>query len=259
MNTIDFKSLDGTRLKGIWHIPTNTTTKAVILAHGITANKDESGIFKDLAEKLKENDVSVFRFDFRGHGESEGKSIDTTITGELEDLTAAYDEVIQAGYKNVGLLGASFGGSIATFFIEKYPSKCTSLCLWNPVINYDHTFINPITTWIRERKEQLKKEVEEKGWTAIGSHGFVVGRALFKEMEGMFPYEAMKHITLPTIIIHGDADTHVPYSDSAEYFPNLKGDTKFVTIKGAEHGFHDSKEHSEQAITSTLQFFKKYL
>ena len=123
MKKIVFTSKDDTRLVGLWHLPEKTSFQAIILAHGITVDKDESGIFGDLAEALKEKGFAVFRFDFRGHGESGGKPIDMTISGEIADLKAAVEQVKKAGYKNIGLLAASFGGGIATLYTAKNQDK----------------------------------------------------------------------------------------------------------------------------------------
>jgi alpha/beta superfamily hydrolase len=85
-----FTNEDEIELVGILHtsnIPTNT---CIILCHGITTNKDEAGMFIELAETLVEKGFAVFRFDFRGHGESEGRSIDMTIAGEQADIAAAF-------------------------------------------------------------------------------------------------------------------------------------------------------------------------
>ncbi len=63
-------------------IPQKKTRNCIILCHGITVNKEEGGIFTNLAKKLAKVGFAVFRFDFRGHGESEGDSINLTVTGE---------------------------------------------------------------------------------------------------------------------------------------------------------------------------------
>ena len=59
-------------LCGILTRPTKNTDKCIVLCHGITVDKDEGGIFTELARKLAEAGFTVFRFDFRGHEESEG-------------------------------------------------------------------------------------------------------------------------------------------------------------------------------------------
>lgn len=257
MEKITFDSSDGVKLAGVWHIPSSPTSKTIVLAHGLTVDKDEDGIFVDIANLLAENGFAVFRFDFRGHGESEGKQEDMTIAGELMDLDAAVDEVQNKGFTKVGLLGASFGGGIATLYAAENPDKIKALCLWNPCLNYDHIFINPITPWLKDKKEKIKTQLEEKGWAEVGSRNFKLGKALFDEMSSTFPFEEMKKIKIPTIIIHPDKDSYVPYEDSVNYLNNLQGERRLVTIGGGDHGFHD--KHKGEAIAATVEFFKKNL
>ena len=69
---IYFTNTDGLRLCGILTKPNKETQKCIVLCHGITYTKEEGGIFTELAKRLADNGFAVFRFDFRGHGESEG-------------------------------------------------------------------------------------------------------------------------------------------------------------------------------------------
>jgi hypothetical protein len=55
------------------------------------------------------------------------------------------------------------------------------------------------------------------------------------------------------LFIHRDADSYVPYSDSVKYSEIFKN-SKLVTIKGGEHGFHDNKNKSEKADSETMKF-----
>ena len=253
MKRITFKSKDGTKLVGVWHLPKSKTNKAVVLAHGITVNKDESGVFVQLADQLVENGFAVFRFDFRGHGKSGGKSVDMTLSGELSDLTAAINLVKQQ-YCQIGLLGASFGGGISTLYTAKNQEKLQALCLWNPVLNYDHCFLNPTLPWIAARKTHIRNDIQTQRWTTLGKRNFILGRKLFEEMVIFRPYEEIVKINIPKIIIHGDKDTKVPYEDSKMYINNSES---LVTIKEAKHGFH-KKQEFDQAAKATLVFFNKY-
>jgi len=253
MKKIRFESTDGTKLVGIYHLPKSKTNKVIILAHGITVDKDESGAFVQLADQFVENGFVAFRFDFRGHGESGGKSVDMTLSGELSDLTAVI-KLIKQQYRQIGLLGASFGGGISTLYTAKHQDKLQALCLWNPVLNYDHCFLNPTLPWIAKRKAHMKKDIQTQEWTTLGSRNFVLGRMLFEEMTIFRPYEEITKIKIPLIIIHGDKDTKVPYKDSKEYINNPEN---LVTIINAEHGFHEKQEFN-QATTTTISFFKKY-
>jgi uncharacterized protein len=249
-----FRSEDGVRLCGVWEKPEHNTDKVIILAHGITVDKDELGVFVRLAEQLVGEGFAVIRFDFRGHGESEGKSEEMTIEGELMDMKAALGFVEEKGYENIALLAASFGGGIGTLFTANNQERLSCLCLWDPVLNYEHTFLNPTLPSIRERKSHMKSEIELQGWTTLGSRQVKVGKALFEQMAVYKPYEALSQITLPLAIIHGDNDTKVPYEDSKEYISRAKNGM-FITIEGAEHGFHEPNENV-LAIRETLAFIK---
>ena len=67
MKKVQIETADGMKLAGVWHIPSKPTKKAIILAHGITVDKDEDGVFVNLANKLCGMGYAVLRFDFRGH------------------------------------------------------------------------------------------------------------------------------------------------------------------------------------------------
>lgn len=256
MEKVFFTSSDSLKLCGIWHMPEKVTKKAVILAHGLTVDKDENGIFAELAERLTKEQFAVFRFDFRGHGESEGKSVDMTIKGELLDLHAAVNEVGNRDFESVGLLGASFGGGIATLFAGDFQTQLKALCLWNPCLNYDHSVINPPFPGMVEINKQRKKEIKEQGWTARGRNNFVIGKALYDEMYTTYPYDSLQHIIIPTCIIHGTKDESVPFDDSKEYVTSLM-DGELIAIEGAVHGLREPIDKQEEVLQKTVSFFKK--
>jgi predicted alpha/beta-fold hydrolase len=77
---------DKIQIVGILSKAKKDNDKIIVLCHGLTVDKDEGGIFRQLSENLVENGFDCFRFDFRGHGESGGKQEEMTIAGELTDL-----------------------------------------------------------------------------------------------------------------------------------------------------------------------------
>lgn len=255
MDKATFHSKDKTKLVGLWSHPDHKSDKVVVLAHGITVDKEEDGIFTKLARLLADNGFSILRFDFRGHGESQGRSVDMTISKEVEDLTAAIDYIEQRGYKRIGLLGASFGGGISALYAGNIPNKLTCLCLWNPALNYQRTFLKPVTPWLKKQTAQIKRDFNNKGWSTLGSAKLIIGKQLFDEMEDLFPYKSLKKIKIPLLIIHGSADDKVFYEDSVEYGRDIG---EVTIIKNATHGFHEDWE-SKIAYKKTLDFFLKYL
>ncbi|MCK4786450.1 MAG: hypothetical protein KAV87_22015, partial [Desulfobacteraceae bacterium] len=69
---IFFKDSKGNKLCGILSNPTSQKEKPIIiLCHGFSTSK-EGRTYVRLEEILNSSGISTFRFDFFGHGESEG-------------------------------------------------------------------------------------------------------------------------------------------------------------------------------------------
>lgn len=256
MNTekVFFDTTDNLKLCGLLHSQVRKSDKCIVLCHGITVDKRETGIFDELSEVLFKGGFDIFRFDFRGSGESEGDSRDMTIRREIDDLKSTKIYLDALGYKEYALLGASFGGSIATFYTEENPENIRCLCLWNPVLNYEHSFPKPTLPWLKDEIHVLKRDMEDKGWAEIGKRKFKIGVELFKEMMTLYPFKSLHNLILPIIVVHGDKDSYIPFEDSKEYSKNMVN-CKFIAITGAEHGFHNKQEISHDVYTLTLKFF----
>lgn len=253
-----FKTSDGLRLCGIVSIPREKTDKCIILCHGITVDKEEGGIYTNLAEKLCDEGFAVFRFDFRGHGESEGRSVDMTIKGEEKDLEAAIKFLTAKGFGKFGIVAASFAGGAVSLFASNHPEKVQALVLWNAGIDYGAK-INPINQWTKKYwGKPAFERVEKFGFTEIGSRKFKIGEKLMEEIKTLKPWEKLLGIDIPILFVHGDKDSYIPYSDSVKY-SNLFKNAELITIKGGEYGFRDNQKHAEQADKSTIEFFQKYL
>lgn len=253
-----FKTSDGLKLCGILSTPKRKTQKCIVLCHGITVDKEEDGIFTNLAKELGGAGYNVFRFDFRGHGESEGNSVDMTIMGEVKDLEATVKFLQQKGFREFGILGASFGGGPVAFYTAKHQDVVKAIVLWNSLIDYG-SLINPVTDWgKRYWGKGVLDRVKQFGFTEIGSSRFKVGRDLINEIKTLEPWNELLKTEIPMLFIHGDKDTYVPYGDSDKYAAMMKN-AEFVAIKGAEHGFHDNPKHAEQACKTTVEFFLKNL
>ena len=123
---VEFRSLDGLRLRGILAVPSSARGPAVVLVHGGGVTREEGGFFARLASGLAESGQPSLRFDFRAHGESEGQGEDLTIAGVTNDIRAAVTHVRElTGSGPVGLIGASFGGGISAFFRRTVPRSGT--------------------------------------------------------------------------------------------------------------------------------------
>lgn len=108
-----FEAADGVRLNG-WHFPgpagSERSRMAVLICHGNAGNISHR---LDLYELLHGLGLSVFAFDYRGYGNSEGRPSEE---GTYLDARAAHEWLCAKGYgaTNILVLGESLGGAIAT-------------------------------------------------------------------------------------------------------------------------------------------------
>ena len=229
------------------------TDKIVIMCHGIRGNKDECGAFIKLSEELLKIGYSSFRFDFNGHGESDGLDKDMTITKEISDLETTVNMLQEKGYKEIVLLGGSFGAGIVSLFpFEKY-NNVKAIVLWYGCLDYDYARFGNLFT------EENMKQAEKDGYYTSRSMNtgeeFKFGLELFKETYQYKPYESLKECNLPILFVHGDKDSALPFKLS-ETVSKQCSNSIFKLIKNGEHTFMNSNTAINEAIDVTINFIK---
>ncbi|MGE4001954.1 MAG: alpha/beta hydrolase, partial [Planctomycetaceae bacterium] len=105
-----FTAADGIKLHG-WYCPHEKPVATVLYVHGTGGNlSDRRFLLKLLQTELR---LSVFIFDYRGYGRSEGVP---SVKGALLDSSAAREELVRlagVGTGDIVLMGRSLGGAIA--------------------------------------------------------------------------------------------------------------------------------------------------
>ena len=249
-----FKSSE-LELAGVLTHPEIETKDCIILCHGLGVDKDELGQATELAHRLAEVGFAVFRFDFRCHGESQGNSIDLTITGEQTDIDSAVKFLQKLGFERFGIQASSFAAGPVVLYAAENQKHLKALCFYYPLLDYRSMF-HPELPWPKEMfsVEQMN-HLNEKGYLELDNK-FRIGKALFAEALTIEPFKELNKLKVPVLFIHGNKDTYVPYSDS-EIYSKVPEVSKLITIDGADHGFIFKKEHKEQAFTSTVNFFRQ--
>ena len=245
----DFRSRDGLRLRGTLVRPAGAAGAAgaavavgpaVVLVHGGGVTRDEGGFFTRLAAGLAAAGLPNLRFDFRAHGESEGRQEDLTISGVLNDIFAAVEHVtdeLGRGRGPVSLVGASFGGGICAYFAACHPRLLHRMVLLNPLLNYKKRFIDDKPYWRDDRiDEEAGRELAARGFVAH-SPSFKLGRPLLNETFYVQPHRVLGQIETPTLIVHGTGDTFVPVRSSRDALGQFRCAVELVEVDGAQHGF----------------------
>ena len=102
----------------------------VIMMHGFMGNKDGM-LEKMTADKLAAQGIATVKFDFNGHGESEGPFSGMTVPNEIEDAKKVYEYVKSLPFAgDIALTGHSQGGVVASMTAGDYGAemvKCVVL------------------------------------------------------------------------------------------------------------------------------------
>ena len=243
-----FNNLKGDQLVGI--LNKKSSRNIVILCHGFTTDKNSS---KMVAIKNKLHDVSSFRFDFYAHGESEGNFENITVTEGVDDILCAIKYLKKLGYKNIGLIGSSFGGLCSIMAASK-TNELSYLGLISPVSDWEDA----------KRKSSGEKYLldwQKKGYTLhtkADGKKIKLGIALFKDFRNNIAYTVAEKIKIPTLIIHGTADKSVPIDQSLKLFKMLQGEKQFVKISVGDHKF-TNKADFDHCINSVVDFIEDQL
>ncbi|MBI4177597.1 MAG: alpha/beta fold hydrolase [Candidatus Aenigmarchaeota archaeon] len=229
-----FKTPKGNALCGVLSRPDKKHDSVVVICHGFRSSKDGKSS-PQLQKILNGRNIATFRFDFFGHGESDGKFEDITISEAVEDVLGAIRFVKAAGYLKIGLIGTSFGG-ISSIMAASKSEDLGVLVLRAPVSNYEEKELS-------KRGAGGIKEWKEKGYVEYDDEGrkFKLKYAFFEDFGNNNGYEAGKNIKIPTLIIHGDNDDVVPLEQSIK-LSKIISNCKLEIIKGAGHDFSDEND-----------------
>ncbi len=214
-----FENSRGLKLSAIYE-GNNKNAPVVIICHGYGSNKTRIST-RSMAKKLVNTGLSVYRFDFTGCGQSQGKLWDLTPLAGLDDLKGVVENL---GREDFALVGSSFGGYVSLLYASKNP--VSALVLRAAVSRYDTIHEEP------KYKENMK--------------------AILKEVSDIDIYKDAKKIKCPTLLIHGDADEVVPIRQSKELIKSIP-QADFKIIKNAPHVFRGKYlSLSNNAISSFL-------
>ena len=115
----------------------------VILMHGFTGHKYDP-LISLIADTLLKNGIASVRFDFNGHGESEGAFHDMTLGNEIEDAKKVYEYVrALPQVTSVSMLGHSQGALVTSLLAgEIGEEKIKSIVLLAPPLNVRDDVLN---------------------------------------------------------------------------------------------------------------------
>lgn len=241
---------DGLHLAGTIDSPDNTDLQSVknvaIIMHGFTANKD--GVIElACARRLVKEGFACVRFDFNGHGRSEGAFENMTVVNEVEDANAVLSRVRDGSLdlhpQRIFLLGHSQGGVVASLLAGLYPDVIAGLMLLAPAAtlvddaicgqtpdkSYDPLHVPP---------------VQDFGGIPLG--GFYIRTAQVLPV-----YQIASRFHSPVCLVHGSKDVIVGQRVPLRYRFAFKHSEVHI-LQGADHGFTGKEDEAAACIADFL-------
>ena len=182
-----------------------------ILAHGCGGDKNWQ-LMKLVSDSLQMHGIASIRFDFNGHGESEGDFKDMTVPNEIEDLKRVVRYALQLDGCNgkIGLLGHSQGGVVVSMTAGEMNDTISAVTLLAPAAVLREDAIRGNTFGVLYNPINPPEYVELPG-------GRKLGREYILTAFRLPIYETAIRYQGAAFLIHGTGDRVAPYSYSERY------------------------------------------
>jgi pimeloyl-ACP methyl ester carboxylesterase len=209
-----------------------------------------------LADWAAQAGRACVRFDYSGHGESEGAFSDGTIGRWLADSLAVFDACC-AGPQI--LIGSSMGGWLALLLTRELKRRgrngaasIAGMVLIAPAVDFTEELM-----WKRFTPE-IKRELEETGvWARPSQYSpepYLVTRQLIEDGRKHLLLGGLIETGCPVRILQGVEDPDVPWQHAVELTSRLASDDVVLTlVKDGDHRL-SRPEDIERMIAAVKEF-----
>jgi pimeloyl-ACP methyl ester carboxylesterase len=209
-----------------------------------------------LAQWAQRQGRACVRFDYSGHGESEGKFTDGTIGRWLADTLGVFDACCRGPQI---LIGSSMGGWLALLLVRALRARgktesapLAGLVLIAPAVDFTEELM-----WKRFTPA-IKQELAEKGvWerpSAYAAEPYLVTKGLIEEGRNHLLLGGMIETGCPVRILQGVEDPDVPWRHAIELTSRLACDDVVLTlVKDGDHRL-SRPEDIERLIAAVAEF-----
>ena len=221
----------------------------VIFCHGFSGTKD-GPLFELVADTLQAHGIASIRFDFNGHGESEGEFKDMTVPNEIEDAKKVVEYVRDLRYvSTIAIGGHSQGGVVAAMTAGQLSEELgepafKAVALMAPAAVLRDDAIRGSTMGKQYDPFDPGEYVELWG-------GLKLGGEYIRTSFSLPIYETATKYQGPALIIHGNGDRVVPYT-YGERFHQIWPKSELVIQEYFDHGFSQNVYRTTDIVSDYL-------
>jgi len=221
----------------------------VVFCHGFGGSKD-GPLFELICDSLQQHGIASIRFDFNGHGQSEGEFKDMTVPNEIEDAKRVVAYVRDLRYvSSLAIVGHSQGGVVAAMTAgqlseEQGAPAFKAVALMAPAAVLRDDAIRGNTMGKMYDPFDVGEYVELFG-------GLKLGGEYIRTAFSLPIYETAAKYQGPALIIHGNADRVVPYT-YGERFHQIWPGSEYVMQEYFDHGFSQNVYRTTDIVSDYL-------
>lgn len=237
--------------------PESGSCPLVILMHGIFSSKDFTPM-PALARALAEAGIASIRFDFGGHGRSEGTKQAMTIEREIAEAMAVWEYARALPYvSGIGLLGHSQGGVVASMTAGRLAAQGAADPVKGPGVPVGLVLIAPGSVikeacqsgkFFNARFDPADPPEFIRCWGM-----YKLGREYLVSTQTLDIFGTSAAYKGPVCILHGTKDKIVPLWCSERY-KETYGDSATLTL--IEGGNHMITIRKAEFVKLAVEFFK---
>lgn len=228
---------DGLCLRGRLDRPDGIEkSPAAILFHGYAGDLgyEKDSFYQKMTDFLTEAGIAVVRFDFNGHGKSEGDFARMNVLNEIEDAIAILEFVKKLDFvTNIYIIGHSQGGVVAGMLAGYYADIIQKLVLLAPAATLKSDAQKGVCMGSVYDTMHIPDHVR------VGEH--LVGGHYFRIAKLLPIYEVTRQFQGPALVIHGIFDDVVDASVGGQYKKCMEN-CELILLKEIDHGIQGKEQ-----------------
>jgi alpha-beta hydrolase superfamily lysophospholipase len=260
----------------VWQawLPDEPPRAVLVIVHGFG---EHCGRYRHLVDYLVPRGFAIYGFDLRGHGRSEGQRGAINSWDEFREDVARFLHLVREAQPDspLFLMGHSMGGLIVSNYAVNDQSGLTGVILSSPLLAQPHVApllhaasrvlskIRPNMSFdagvdasaISRDPAEVKRYVDDPLVHSKATPRFST------EMDKTIAWtqERASQLTVPLLVIHGDADQLVPIAGSQRFYRNASSADKIFKVYPG--GYHESINdiHRDQVLADIHAWLERHL
>ncbi len=223
---VRFPGSQGGDLAARLDLPSGPIRATALLAHCFTCSKESAAASK-IATTLVEHGLAVLRFDFTGHGASDGELGNAGFESNVDDLVRAAGWLRDHVRAPQLLVGHSFGGAAAIVAAAEIQEVRAVATVGAP------SDLEHLTGLFQTALD----DIEHAGSVAvtIAGRSFTLHREFLRQLRGTDLLERVARLDRALLVLHAPTDRVVDVSHAERLFAAASWPKALVSLDGADH------------------------